>query len=80
MGNFFLVFTCFQLVDPPLFSPPLAAFVLPTPLPATLATLSAASSSHRGPWPYLNVAFGPTPLNTIQRNASADTKTCRPKS
>lgn len=77
--DFFLVLACFQSVAPALFLSPLAAFVLPTSLPAMLAKISAASSSHRGPWPYPNVASGPTRLNTILRNASADTyvQTCR---
>lgn len=55
--------------------PSLAAFSLPTLRPATLSTLRASSSSHRGQWPCPYAAFGPTPLNARQLDAFADTGT-----
>lgn len=66
---------CFRPVAPAPSSPPLAAFVPPTPPPATLATLSAASSTGRGRRPYSDAAFAPSRPSAIQRNASADTET-----
>lgn len=55
--------------------PSLVAFSPPTLRPATLSTLPASSSSHRGQWPCPCVAFGPTPLNARQLDAFADTGT-----